>query len=520
MKKTIFFSILAAILCIAAFEPFGIWPFGLIGLIPLFFALEKLSPKKAFIAGWVYGFVFFVGTVYWVVHSMYVYGGVPFAVSVAVMFLLAAYLALFPAFFAFILNSTSYRGIGFALFAGNLWAAFEYLRSELFLGFPWALIGYSQTGFLPLIQMADVAGVFGVSFFVASINALVYIFLFRARSLREIVKYGAIFVLALLLAYGYGVKRINHVRAEAETWDKIKVSAVQGNIEQNLKWEDRYKIKTLDVYSSLSKEAKEQGAELIVWPEAAMPFYLNYDKQLLPLVADVPKSTGAFLLTGAPHYEQIPGSNVYKSLNSAFLFSPDGEIAGRYDKIRLVPFGEYVPLKKILFFVDKMAVGVGDFAPGMGPEPIRFKGQGAGVLICYEVIFPEISRQMVRNGATLLVNITNDGWFGNTSGPYEHFAMSKMRAIENRIYLVRAANTGISALIDPTGKEVGKTRLMERAVLTGEARFKKVTPFYKGGLGGITGNETFFSSIGHIFPFLTIGFSVIMFVLRFRGRRV
>ena len=151
-------------------------------------------------------------------------------------------------------------------------------------------------------------------------------------------------------------------------------------------------------------------------------------------------------------------------------------------------------------------MGVGDFVPEGGAEPIRFKGEGMGVLICYEVIFPSIAREMVKNGATLLVNITNDGWFGSTSGPYEHFAMSKMRAVESRIYLVRAANTGISAIIDPTGAEVGKTRLMERAVLTNDARFKK-------------GGETVFSSIGHVFPFLAMGFSVIMLVLRFRGRR-
>jgi len=504
MKKAIFFSILAAVLCILAFEPFNIWPLGLAGLIPLFFALEKLTRKKAFIVGWVYGFVFFAGTVYWVTHSMSVYGGVSFPVSVLVMLVLAAYLALFPALFAFILNSTSYRGLAFALFAGSLWVAFEYLRSELFLGFPWALIGYSQTGFLPLIQMADLAGVFGVSFFAVFVNALIYASFYRAKGIKEMAKNEAIVICVLALVYAYGVLRIEQIEKQVSTWDKIKVSAVQGNIEQNLKWEAYYKMKTLDTYSLLSKEASKQGAELIVWPEAAMPFYLNYDKQLLPLVADVPKTTGAFLLTGAPHYGQAGDS--YKSLNSAFLFSPDGEIAGRYDKIRLVPFGEYVPLRKILFFVDKMAVGVGDFVPGKGAEPIRFKGEGMGVLICYEVIFPSIAREMVKNGATLLVNITNDGWFGSTSGPYEHFAMSKMRAVESRIYLVRAANTGISAIIDPTGAEVGKTRLMERAVLTNDARFKK-------------GGETVFSSIGHVFPFLAMGFSVIMLVLRFRGRR-
>ena len=506
MKKAIFFSILAAVLCILAFEPFNIWPLGLAGLIPLFFALEKLTRKKAFIVGWVYGFVFFAGTVYWVTHSMSVYGGVSFPVSVLVMLVLAAYLALFPALFAFILNSTSYRGLAFALFAGSLWVAFEYLRSELFLGFPWALIGYSQTGFLPLIQMADLAGVFGVSFFAVFVNALIYASFYRAKGIKEMAKNEAIVICVLALVYAYGVLRIEQIEKQVSTWDKIKVSVVQGNIEQNLKWEAYYKMKTLDTYSLLSKEASKQGAELIVWPEAAMPFYLNYDKQLLPLVADVPKTTGAFLLTGAPHYEQAEGGNGYKSLNSAFLFSPDGEIAGRYDKIRLVPFGEYVPLRKILFFVDKMAVGVGDFVPGKGAEPIRFKGEGMGVLICYEVIFPSIAREMVKNGATLLVNITNDGWFGSTSGPYEHFAMSKMRAVESRIYLVRAANTGISAIIDPTGAEVGKTRLMERAVLTNDARFKK-------------GGETVFSSIGHVFPFLAMGFSVIMLVLRFRGRR-
>jgi len=157
-------------------------------------------------------------------------------------------------------------------------------------------------------------------------------------------------------------------------------------------------------------------------------------------------------------------------MNSAFLLRPDGVPAGRYDKVHLVPYGEYVPLRKIFPFIGKLVVGVGDFRPGEGFHPIRGEGWNLGVLICYEGIFPEAARAYKREGATLLVNITNDAWFGRTSAPYQHLSMTVFRAVETRLYLVRAANTGISAIVDPAGKILSRTPIFERAVLKGEVK--------------------------------------------------
>ncbi len=165
-------------------------------------------------------------------------------------------------------------------------------------------------------------------------------------------------------------------------------------------------------------------------------------------------------------------------MNSAYLLRPDGAVAGRYDKVHLVPYGEYVPLRRLFPFIGKLVAGVGDFRPGKGFDPLVSDGRRLGVLICYEAIFPEAARDYKRNRADLLVNITNDAWFGRTSAPYQHLSMTVFRAIENRLYLVRAANTGISAVIDPTGKILSRTGVFERTVLKGEVKFIDEKTFY------------------------------------------
>ncbi|MBI5810560.1 MAG: apolipoprotein N-acyltransferase, partial [Deltaproteobacteria bacterium] len=205
---------------------------------------------------------------------------------------------------------------------------------------------------------------------------------------------------------------------------------------------------------------------LIVWPETAVPFYLGRGGPSDASVGDIAKEAGSYILTGSPsyNYNQMAAKGEY--FNSAYLFSPEGVVAGRYDKIHLVPFGEYVPMHRFLPFINKLTAGVGDFKAGPGPIPISSALGPIGVIICYEAIFPEISRGLVRNGAALLVNITNDAWFGRSSAPYQHFEMSVLRAVENRSYLVRAANTGISAVVDPAGRVRKESRIFETAVLS------------------------------------------------------
>ena len=239
---------------------------------------------------------------------------------------------------------------------------------------------------------------------------------------------------------------------------------------------------------------------MIVWPETAAPFYFqNYDERSRGVI-NVARQEGAWLLFGSPAYER-EGKNI-SFHNSAYLLSPDGSVSGRYDKVHLVPFGEYVPLRRILFFIDKLVVGAGDFRPGDEIAPLAMGSDKIGTLICYEGIFPEISREYRRKGAGLLVNITNDAWYGNTSAPYQHLTMAIFRAIENRIYMIRAANTGISAIVNTAGEIVSRTGLFERKVLSGTVKF--------------THHRTLYSRYGNIFACFCIGFLLMGFLVSLR----
>jgi apolipoprotein N-acyltransferase len=218
---------------------------------------------------------------------------------------------------------------------------------------------------------------------------------------------------------------------------------------------------------SLSKAPVGRG--LIVWPETATPFFFQEEFNLSSVVRTIPRLSSDWLLFGSPSY-LAEGSRTFY-MNSAFLLSPDGKISGKYDKMHLVPYGEYVPLRNFFPFINKLVAGIGDFRKGEGINPLNIGNHSLGILICYEGIFPELSREYKARGANLLVNITNDAWFGRTSAPYQHLSMTVFRAVENRIYFLRSANTGISAIISPTGQIIKKTGLFERSVLRGSVKF-------------------------------------------------
>jgi apolipoprotein N-acyltransferase len=225
------------------------------------------------------------------------------------------------------------------------------------------------------------------------------------------------------------------------------------------------------VYRDLSLNIAGRRGNLILWPETAIPFYLQLRDSNGEMVLETARKTESHIITGSPAYRRGEGGIEY--FNSAFLISPEGEMAGRYDKVHLVPFGEYVPLKRLLFFIKKLTVGVGDFSSGTSLTPLTLKtasGEGSdrssvGVLICFESIFPKLARGMVGNGANLLAVITNDGWFGRTSAPYQHFDIAVFRAVENRSFLLRAANTGVSGIVNPTGRIITKSSLFTRTTL-------------------------------------------------------
>jgi apolipoprotein N-acyltransferase len=478
-----------------------------IALVPLHVALSEVRPRRAFWLGWIAGLIAFVGTMFWVVTAMHLYGKMPLVISYAVMLLLAAYLGLYVGLYACMLTWVRDNVPAVGLLAGPfVWVALEWVRTYAFSGLPWALFGYSQYQWLVTIQIADITGVYGVSFVIVLVNvALAEVVLWILRHRETLFRKGAsrfrpatfgdfprtssiatVLICALML--GYGVVRLTSFAQDSDGASErtIKIGLVQPNIDQGQKWDDAYRRQTMDRYARLTKEVAP-GSSLLIWPEAATPFLFEREVRYRLQVATLVHSQGVPLLFGSPALRYYTDGRPYL-LNSAYLFSSDGDILGRYDKQHLVPFGEYIPLHRLLFFLDKLVEGIGDFAAGTiptvltVPESNRAPGSEAGtkfgVVICFEVIFPNLVREFVRDGAEFMVTITNDAWFGDSVAPYQHFGMVVLRAVENRIAFARAANTGISGFIDPQGRVLTASSIFAEAVMRGEIPLKRQRAFY------------------------------------------
>jgi apolipoprotein N-acyltransferase len=457
-------SALSGLLLACSFPLPDFGPVAWFGLVPLILVM----PSRPFKSGFVAGLAFFAASLYWVNIVMTTYGHLPLAASFLLYLLLAAYLSLYWGAASWgACRLKEFKGYPFVLTLPVMWVALEFLRAFLLTGFPWATLGYSQHNWLAMVQSADLFGVYGVSYLLVLCNAFLgegYLALRGRLPLHTILKAAFATGLLLLLNYGYGAWTLSHEVDRRE--NSFHTAVIQGNIPQSLKWRPDNQINTVKTYRNLSLQAERAGAsDLLIWPEAAMPFYYQDDGPLAEAVDALPRETGAALLFGSPAYLNEPGGTRY--LNSAFLLSREAQLLGRSDKTHLVPFGEYVPLGKFLPFVNKLVVGIGDYSSGE-INPLPLQNHRLGVLICYEVIFPELAREYVRQGSDLLVNITNDAWFGKSSAPWQHLAMAQFRAIENRVWLARAANTGVSAFISPSGRIIQHSELFEPAFLVGE----------------------------------------------------
>jgi apolipoprotein N-acyltransferase len=467
--KNLLLPLLSGLLLFLSFPMFGSGILAWVALVPLFYALKNVKPREGFKLGFLTGLIAHVGILYWISYVVVQYGNLPVYMGIMVMLLLAAYLSLYTACFAMGVVFLRAKGGTLFLSAPLLWTILEFARSHFFTGFPWENLAYSQYLYGNIIQIADMTGIYGVTFAIVLVNAVIYDVLLVRSGRRYLPAEMATACAVIAFIYGYGHFRTAEIRGSLSKAYPIEVKLVQGNIDQNMKWNDRYQSETLDIYRTLSLQSIQAKGGLIVWPETAAPFYFERPDPLRNAVVDVARMSGQNLLFGSPSYEEEKGKVSYR--NSAYLLRPDGAVAGRYDKVHLVPYGEYVPLRRFFPFIGKIVAAVGDFRPGLGFDPIESDGRRLGILICYEGIFPEAARDYKRKKADLLVNITNDAWFGRTSAPYQHLSMTVFRAVENRLYLVRAANTGISAIIDPTGVILSRTGIFERTVLKGEVKF-------------------------------------------------
>jgi apolipoprotein N-acyltransferase len=465
------YAVLSGLLLTFSFPPFHLPWVAWFALVPLLRVIAGQSGREAFVLGMTAGLAHYFTLMYWIVVVLGHYGGLPWFASVSVLILFCLYLSAYMGAFAR-LSRDLCEGRFQVLGPACLWVGLELLRTHFLTGFPWCLLGHSQYGQLSLIQISDLVGVYGVSFLLVASNGVISL-LFDIRSLASPFRKAetAAVVALLSLAFSYGVIRLKDSGEAPSGQREMKVAIVQGDIDQSVKWDPRYQGETVRIYEALSREAAPFHPDLILWPETAVPFFFQEASDLASRVSAVPRSLKATLIFGSPAYRMTEGGPQY--LNRAYRISPEGEVSGYYDKIHLVPFGEYVPLKSLLFFVNRLVPAAGDFAAGETLAPLSGQGLSAGVLICFEVLFPGLSRGQVKKGADLLVNLTNDAWFGKTSAPYQHLAIAVFRAVENRTPMVRAANTGISAFIRPTGEITRKTGIFRKELLKGEVTLVK-----------------------------------------------
>ncbi|MFH7319087.1 apolipoprotein N-acyltransferase [Desulfurivibrio sp. D14AmB] len=439
-----------------------------LALVPLLLATRGLASwRHCALLGLLAGLIYHLPLLRWIMVVLGEHGGVAMPVAALALVLLALYMSLYLALLTALLplltpwGAPPDRGRGDRLAllvmpwaVPVIWVGLDLLRSRLFTGFPWQDLAYSQYRFPLLIQAADLAGHYGISFVIVLVNTQLALLLSRTRRHQG---FPLPLLPALLLPVAlvlYGSWRL--AQLEQDTPTTTMVSVVQSNIAQDDKWDYDHQATTVERYLELSRQALAARPELIVWPETALPFF-PLEHELFQRVESFAAAQESCLLVGAPHRER-DAAGITRYFNSALLLAPvkpgqeTDPLAGIYHKQHLVPFGEYIPLRRLLPFFAPIVETLGDFTPGPGPTLLNCNQRRLGVLICYEAIFPRLARQMTAGGADLLINITNDAWFGPTNAPHQHLSMAVLRSVENRRSLARAANTGISALVGPDGR--------------------------------------------------------------------
>jgi len=446
-----------------------------LALVPLiFFIAQVKSPKRAFLGGFLTGLVQFFGLLYWIPRVLTIYGGIPAFAAWGLYGLLVAAFGCFPAMVCSLINhGIQRRGLQFLLLFAPAWVAAELFRSLIpFGGFPWMLIGYSQTDYLRLIQIADIVGVYGISLLVVWVNAaLAWMILRRVWGWQ---RWAPIMVgiTAVVLCLVYG-------SAALRRWDQIKpqhrAALLQGNLsvdvpESSLRW--KYQQGYVEMVGRLGSES----LDLLVLPESPAPLYYQYDQAYREAMRGLARRFRMGMVFNNIRFQDVAGTTRY--FNSVFFLDQNGTEVGRYDKVHLVPFGEYIPWKQLFFFSDTISKDVGNFAPGTDNNTVLLGGHPMNAIICFEAVFPDLSSQFIHRGSQLIINVTNDGWYGDTSEPYQHLAMARWRALESRRYLLRAANSGISAIVAPSGRIQVQTGLLREDTALGGFSFLPGETFY------------------------------------------
>lgn len=509
-----------------SFPQAGLHLLAWVAVVPLLFAVWNASGKDAFRSGMVYGFAYFAASLYWIEHSVRVYGMLPLFISVGAVALLCLILSLYTGLFAyFFMRAYRTTQLPAVLIAPVFWVTLDIARTYFLSGFPWASIGYSQYKCLAIIQIADITGVYGVTFLLLAVNGIIFDTLIYKRRKQEAPLFPSIttiaggitlgVVLMFTLVYGF-------IKLRQQTWgDRLVISVAQGNIDQSDKWDPDRGNMIVNTYYDLTRTLAARKPALIVWPEASIPFIFNYHKALTNELKEFVASVKTPVLLGAVESSvsatpsALTSGNTSGNMantkadeerqlaNSAVLIGADGKVSASYRKIHMVPFGEYIPWG---LPVRKLVPLVGDFLPGDEYRIMQVGDVPFGVVICYEIIFPELVREFAARGAQFLTTVTNDAWFGRTSAPYQHFSMAVFRAVENRLPVVRAANTGISGFIDDKGRIIRASGIYSKEALTETITTRK---------GGVS----FYTKFGNVFGYFCMVGAIMLTVLKGDGRR-
>lgn len=459
--------------------------------------LDASSRVEALRRGWLTGLAGASAALYWLALPVQEVGGLPWILAAPCAMAIGAYVGLYGGLFCVSAHLLRHlpplrRAVACAL----VWYLLEVLRGYFLTGFPWLSLASAFVPWPFMIQGAAVLGGYGLGGLL-SLAALLLaqaLPMLRARAGGGIAS--ALAGLALLLSpaiYGFQQLAQDPVSASVCTFsDAFPVIMVEGNVDQNQKWEPQRQQATVDLYLRLSREAlatyrkthapSEGGsspAPLVIWPETAMPFYFDSHPKFRPLILDFVRQEQAPLLLGAPGTIRVTPS-YFEIFNRAYLVTAQGRAADHYDKVQLVPFGEFLPPWLALEFLKPLLQGVGDFTPGKATKPLRTGSLALGPLICYESIFPEIAQQRVADGANILVNISNDGWFGASAAPEQHLQLAVVRAVEQGRWLLRSTNTGISAVIDHRGRTIMRgEQFKAQSLISCARRLEGLTPFHR-----------------------------------------
>jgi apolipoprotein N-acyltransferase len=454
-------SALAGVLFALAFPDASIPWLIFVSFIPLFLALAHARRGwHAFALGWLSQTVAWMLMVPWVIRVMSHYGGLPYTTGVLLYLAMCLYLGMYGGLFGLLVHwihpASSFRRW---LFVPLAWAAVEYIRTYLFTGFPWNLVAASIVDYTSLIQFDRVAGPYAMSMLILlPATTICWYTIARPTGVRRLLLVGGTIII-LFVWWATGLVAAKLIARPTGT-PEMTAALLQPNISQEMRWSSESLVAIFQRMMTMTDDAVRHHVNVVIWPESTVPLSYSSTDFYREQIESTSRAANVDIILGSVAEDPTQPAKLW---NAAFLVS-NGRTIGHYDKIRLVPFGEYVPLRKLLFFAEKLVHAVGEFEFGTKDTPLvgRFH---YGPAICYEIVYPQIARSQVQHGADVLVTITNDAWYDGTSAPRQHLNQARLRAIETDRYLLRSGTTGISALVDPTGRLLREIPMGQQGII-------------------------------------------------------